>query len=45
MSMLEVILHASSVIVSSSESAALGTAPVNDGLRSVTVSAAREESW
>jgi hypothetical protein len=40
---LEVILRASSVVASSSESAAPATAPVDDGIRSVAPSAAREE--
>ena len=43
MPMLEVILRASSVVASSSESAAPATAPVDDGVRSVAVSAARED--
>jgi hypothetical protein len=40
---LEVILHASSIIVSSSESAALATTPVDNSVRSVAASAAQEE--
>ena len=43
MPMLEVILRASSVVASSSESVAPGTVPVDDGVRSVAASAAREE--
>ena len=43
MPMLEVILRASSVVASSSESAAPATAPVDDGVRSIAVSAARED--
>ena len=43
MLMLEVILRTSSIVVSFSESASPATAPVNDGVRSVAVSAAREE--
>ena len=40
---LEVILHASSVVVSSSKSAAPATAPIDDDVRSVAASAARKE--
>ena len=40
---LEVILRTSSVVASSSKSAAPATAPVDDGIRSVAASAAREE--
>ena len=40
---LEVILHTSSVIASSSKSAAPMTAPVDNGVQSVATSAAREE--
>ena len=40
---LEVILYASSVVVSSSKSAAPATAPIDDDVRSVAASAARKE--
>ena len=43
MPMLEVILRASSVVASSSESAAPATAPFDDGVQSVALSAAWEE--
>jgi hypothetical protein len=43
MQTLEVILCASSVVTSSSKSAAPATTPVNDGVRSVAASATREE--
>ena len=43
MQMLEVLLHASSLVVLSSESATPATVPVNNGIQSAAASANREE--
>ena len=40
---LEVLLHASSIVALSSESAAPATAPFDNGIQSATASANREE--